>query len=134
MSASRRVLIAGSNGLLGQKVTELFARGTSYQIMLSSIEPSSVFPVPEAQYTQVDLTVKRQVKQLVTSFEPDVIINCAAMTNVDACEKEREAAWKVNVGGVENLIDAARHADIRIDDVLDATLNLVRGPRASVTD
>ena len=114
MSASRRVLIVGSNGLLGQKVTELFARGTSYQIMLSSIEPSSVFPVPEAQYTQVDLTVKRQGKQLVTSFEPDVIINCAAMTNVDACEKEREAAWKVNVGGVENLIDAARHADIRI--------------------
>jgi dTDP-4-dehydrorhamnose reductase len=58
--------------------------------------------------------VKKQVKQLVSSFEPEVIINCAAMTNVDACEKERELAWKVNVGSVENLIEAARRADTRI--------------------
>ncbi len=110
----RRVLIVGSNGLLGQKVTELFVRGTNYQIMLSSIEAAPVFPVAEAQYAAVDLTVKKQVKQLVSSFEPDVMINCAAMTNVDACEKERELAWKVNVGSVENLIEAARRADTRI--------------------
>ncbi|HEX9007104.1 MAG TPA: NAD(P)-dependent oxidoreductase, partial [Bacteroidota bacterium] len=103
-----------SNGLLGQKVTELFVRGTNYQIMLSSLEPAPVFPVGEAQYAAVDLTVKKQVKQLVSSFEPDVIINCAAMTNVDACEKEREQAWKVNVGSVEHLIEAARRADTRI--------------------
>ncbi len=110
----RRVLIVGSNGLLGQKVTELFVRGTNYQIMLSSLESTPVFPVAEAQYAAVDLTVKKQIKQLVSSFEPDVIINCAAMTNVDACEKEREQAWKVNVGSVENLIEAARRADTRI--------------------
>jgi dTDP-4-dehydrorhamnose reductase len=36
------------------------------------------------------------------------------MTNVDACEKERELAWKVNVGGVENIIEAAKRIDATV--------------------
>jgi dTDP-4-dehydrorhamnose reductase len=45
---------------------------------------------------------------LLARAEPDVIVNCAAITNVDACETERELAWKVNVGGVENIVEAAQ--------------------------
>ena len=58
--------------------------------------------------SQVDITARKEVRDLVSSCSPDVIINCAALTNVDACETERELAWKINVGGVENLADAAR--------------------------
>jgi dTDP-4-dehydrorhamnose reductase len=54
------------------------------------------------------------VRDAVSAVNPEVIINCAAMTNVDACETEREAAWKINVGGVEHLIDAARKKGITI--------------------
>jgi dTDP-4-dehydrorhamnose reductase len=59
-------------------------------------------------YTQLDITNKSDVKSLVTSFRPDIIVNAAAMTNVDACETQRELAWKVNVIGVENLVEVAR--------------------------
>ena len=104
----KRIMIIGSNGLLGQKVAELCIRGSNYQLMLCSVEPTSLITLPDVPYTMLDMTVKKEVKDAVTSFEPDVVLNCAAMTNVDACERERELAWKVNVTGLENIIEAAR--------------------------
>ena len=112
--SSRRVLIIGCNGLLGQKVTELFVRGSSYTIALASLEPQPLQQFPSVNYVQFDMTSKKEVRQLVYGAEPNVIINCAAMTNVDACENERELAWKINVGGLENLIEAARRNNARI--------------------
>ncbi len=50
----------------------------------------------------------RNVLKVVDELEPGVIINAAAVTDVDLCEKERELAWKVNVSGVENLAYAAK--------------------------
>jgi dTDP-4-dehydrorhamnose reductase len=109
-----RVLIIGSNGLLGQKVAELLIRGSNYEITLGSVEPAPVRALVSAEYAQVDITVRKEVRDLVSSCSPDVIINCAAMTNVDACETDRELAWKINVGGVENLADAARKNAIHV--------------------
>jgi dTDP-4-dehydrorhamnose reductase len=106
--STRRLIILGSNGLLGQKVTELFVRGTNHQILLSSVEPAPLVPFPDLRYVQADLTSKKAVKDLFVSHEPDTVINCAAMTNVDACEKERELAWRINVGGLENIVESAR--------------------------
>ncbi len=103
-----RVLVVGSNGLLGQKMSELLARGSPYTVYLTSIENKPITPIQSVDYAQLDITVKKDVRQLVAAVGPDVIVNCAAMTNVDACEHERELAWRINVGGVENLIEAAR--------------------------
>ena len=110
----KRILITGSNGLLGQKVTELLVRGSAYVITLASHADKSVKPLASASYVQMDITSKKEVKHVVFSCEPDVIVNCAAMTNVDACEKERELAWKINVEGVEHLVEAARKNNARI--------------------
>jgi dTDP-4-dehydrorhamnose reductase len=127
--SERRVLIVGSNGLLGQKTAELFIRGTTNKVTLSSVEPVPVFPIPDIDYVQTDLTSKKAVKSLVAACEPDVIINCAAMTNVDACEKERELAWKINVGAVENLIEYSRRTSARIVHVSsDYVFNGHNGP------
>jgi dTDP-4-dehydrorhamnose reductase len=105
---NRRMLVFGCNGLLGQKVAELLVRGTPASVTLTSFENAPVRPMEPAEYIQADITSKKDVKQVVAHSEPDVIINCAAMTDVDACETERETAWKVNVGGVEHIIEAAR--------------------------
>lgn len=109
-----RVLVIGSNGLLGQKIAELLVRGSPYTVFLASIENKPVVPVQSATYTQVDVTAKKELKQLIQSAKPDVIVNCAAMTNVDACERERELAWRVNVGGVENIAEAVRVTEAKI--------------------
>jgi dTDP-4-dehydrorhamnose reductase len=110
----RRVLVMGSNGLLGQKVAEMLVRGTSAVITLSSLEEAPVRVMEPAVYVKADMTLKKEVRQLVAQAEPDVIINCAAMTNVDACETERELAWKINVGGIENIIEASRRTDATV--------------------
>jgi dTDP-4-dehydrorhamnose reductase len=59
-------------------------------------------------YTQLDITNRSDVKSLVTSYRPDIIINTAAISSVDYCESQREAAWRVNVNGIEHLTVAAR--------------------------
>jgi dTDP-4-dehydrorhamnose reductase len=103
-----RVLVVGSNGLLGQKVAEQLIRGSGYTITLASVEPASIRPLASAEYVQLDITSRKDVRELITRRTPNVIINCAAMTNVDACETERDLAWRINVGGVENLVDGAK--------------------------
>lgn len=66
------------------------------------------------RYRRLDTSVKRDVQQTVEEFEPDVIVNTAAVTDVDACETERERAWKTNVHGVENLAYAAKLSGARL--------------------
>lgn len=107
------ILIAGSNGLLGQSVSKMFLRETDHNILLTSAEGES-YLYERAEYRQLDITKKDELKKAASAFSPDLIINCAAFTNVDLCETERELSWKLNVDGVKNLIIAARMNDARI--------------------
>lgn len=110
----KRVLITGSNGLLGQKLVELFSNSPTYRLLLTSRQPVSVFSNDQLQYRKLDTTNKADVQSVVEEFEPDVIINAAAMTNVDKCETEREPAWRCNVGSVENILHAAKLSGARV--------------------
>jgi dTDP-4-dehydrorhamnose reductase len=104
----KRILICGSNGLLGQRLALLLSGNTEYEVLNTSRQRSFVFDHQLFDYTQLDITQKSDVKSLVSSFQPDVILNAAAATNVDWCETHRDEAWKINVVGVENLVEAAR--------------------------
>jgi len=106
----RRILITGSNGLLGQKIVELLSQSRSYILHLVSSQEDSVFPADTAPYTRVDIIDRKQVSRIIEEFQPDTIVNTAALTNVDSCESNREGAWKVNVHGVENLVHAGKLA------------------------
>ena len=55
---------------------------------------------------EIDITNKTEVDQTVKQFSPHVIINCAAMTNVDACELSQKQCWDINVNGVKYLTNA----------------------------
>jgi dTDP-4-dehydrorhamnose reductase len=94
--SAKKVLIIGSNGLLGQKMAEILLRGSPHQVILSSVEAFPSVHLQSAPYHQLDATVRKDVRQLFAGTHPDAVINCAAMTNVDLCETEREAAWKIN--------------------------------------
>ena len=106
--SNKKILVIGSNGLLGQKLCEIIVRGGAYNLTIASIEDKPLRHVVGAQYMICDITNKKDVKNVVAACRPDVIINAAAMTNVDACETEREMCWKINVEGVEHIIDAAK--------------------------
>ena len=107
-------MVLGCNGLLGQKVSELIARGTSCELILCSRSEKPLAPIPDVPYVRVDITKRREVRNAVAEWEPHAIVNAAAMTNVDKCETEKELAWKINVGGVENIVEAARRTDATV--------------------
>lgn len=97
----KRILIIGSNGMLGQRLAEFYLAQENVELLCSSNEESSF--IPEVHYSQIDITKKNNVRDLIVGFAPDVVINTAAYTNVDKAESEQELAWKVNVSGVDNI-------------------------------
>ncbi|MCX7874996.1 MAG: dTDP-4-dehydrorhamnose reductase [Melioribacteraceae bacterium] len=97
----KRILIVGSNGMLGQRLTEYFLKNNDVELLCASSEEKSL--IPNVEYKQLDIIQKNDVKKIITNFFPDFILNAAAYTNVDKAETERELCWKINVKGVENL-------------------------------
>ena len=110
----RRVVITGSNGLLGQKITELLSQSQAYSLHLTSSQEEPVVRSDQTPYTRMDITDRGQVTKVIDELQPDTIINTAAVTNVDLCETNRESAWRVNVNGVENLVHAGKLAGSHI--------------------
>ncbi|HEY6951789.1 MAG TPA: dTDP-4-dehydrorhamnose reductase [Bacteroidota bacterium] len=110
----KRILLCGSNGLLGQKLSLLLSSNTAYEVLNTSRDRSFVFDDRLFDYTQLDITHKGDVKSLISSFQPSVIINAAGATNVDWCETHREEAWNINVVGVENLVEASRKVGAKL--------------------
>jgi dTDP-4-dehydrorhamnose reductase len=108
-----KILITGANGLLGQAVVNLFKRETDYNLIISSFEEQPFF-YTESHYYELDITKRDALKKIMTELSPDVIINCAAYTDVDKCETERELCWRLNVDAVKNLIIASRMNNSRI--------------------
>ncbi|MCB2205969.1 NAD(P)-dependent oxidoreductase [bacterium] len=106
-----RILITGAHGLLGQKLALMFGRETDDELLLTDLAPKTFFLHDRFDYQQLDITRLGDVKSLVSSFRPDVIINTAAMTNVDGCEEDRRGSWQLNVDGVKNLLIPARRID-----------------------
>jgi dTDP-4-dehydrorhamnose reductase len=110
----KRILICGANGLLGQRLSLMLNTQNDYEVLNTSIERSYVYDNKLFDYNQLDVTNRSDVKSLVSSFQPDVILNAAAATNVDWCESNREEAWKINVTAVENLTEASRKVDAKL--------------------
>jgi len=108
-----KVFITGANGLLGQAITSVFTRETGWKLICSSVEDKSFLDYGHT-YEKLDITNKEDVKRIISEHKPDVIVNCAAFTNVDACETEHEACWKLNVDGLKNLIIAARREGSKV--------------------
>lgn len=102
----KTILIAGTNGLLGQKLFQIF--NEKFQIIATGME-DRFYPNPNnGKYRQFDITDATQCKELFSELKPEVVINAASVTNVDACETEKEECWNVNVKGLENLAKAAK--------------------------
>lgn len=102
-----KVLITGSNGLLGQKIVKLILEKGQDEL-IATARGVNRLPYPESNYRfdQMDITDQSQVDKVIDKYSPDVVIHTAAMTNVDQCETDREDCWKQNVDAVEYLITA----------------------------
>ncbi|MEQ9402173.1 MAG: SDR family oxidoreductase [Cyclobacteriaceae bacterium] len=100
-----KVLITGANGLLGQKLVERYESNPSVEVVATGKGANRNRP-GNYSYVSMDVTSASEVSSIMAMVIPDVVINTAAMTNVDQCELERELCWSLNVTAVENLIRA----------------------------
>ena len=94
-----KILITGVNGLVGNSLYRLL-QDSDHILFFSSRNLEGL-----ANY-KMDITDKAEVNSFFKSERPDVVINSAAMANVDLCEEEQDLCWKVNVEGVQNLVEA----------------------------
>ena len=102
-----RILITGSNGLLGQKVVDLcLSKGLPF--LATSSGENRYSKCPETQYQTLDITDEANIKAVFDQYLPTHIIHTAAMTNVDACEAHPEACDLVNRQAVYMLARASQ--------------------------
>lgn len=97
-----KVLLTGCRGQLGLELCRQFSNTQKkYEVM-------------ETDVHNLDITNQRQVLSITESLKPDIVINCAAYTNVDACEIDELNAFRVNAIGAQNLSVGANKAGARM--------------------
>lgn len=109
--SKRRILITGSNGLLGQKLVAALRNAPGWELLATS-RGSDRTPDPLGRhYRGLDITDAEQVRNVFEVFAPEVVVHAAAMTNVDACELDPAACRTQNVTATEHLVRAAEQCD-----------------------
>ena len=86
-----KVLVTGANGMLGQDLCPIF-------------EDAGAFVI-ETDVDTLDITNHEQVKQVLSDIRPDLVVHCAAYTNVDKAEEDLKNAELINVTGTENIAE-----------------------------
>lgn len=102
-AVSGRVLVIGASGMLGRDVCARFA--PHFALITASRRSGDVL---------VDITDPRSVREAIAHVAPDVVILCAAYTNVDGCERDPDEAYRVNAFGAANVASACVDAGARL--------------------
>jgi dTDP-4-dehydrorhamnose reductase len=102
-----KILITGSNGLLGQKLVKLCINKAIDFVATSSGENRNPECANENYYS-MDITSRHQIKEVFTATLPTAVIHTAAMTNVDECEKSPASCHQINVMGTAFLLAEAQ--------------------------
>ena len=106
------VWIAGARGQLGSAIYKILHENVNVEVLTSDLD--------------VDVRNMVDVDSFASMNHPDVIINCAGMTDLAMCERNVEEAYRVNALGARNLSIAARKVNAKLihistDDVFDGT-------------
>ena len=91
----KKVLITGSNGQLGKALNQQLKDNKNFQVINTDVD-------------ELDITKFSEVNEFVKKINPNIIINCAAHTAVDICEKQKDKAYRINAVGPKNLSVTAK--------------------------
>ena len=96
-----KILITGSNGLLGQKLVYKLKERKDVEVIATARGENRLVDKDGYTYESLDISDYENTKSIFAKHKPDAIINSAAMTNVDACEVDKDAALLLNATAVE---------------------------------
>lgn len=109
-----KILVTGSNGLLGQKIVYKLKENPQVQLFATARGANRLVDTSGYGYDSMDIADKQSVDTIVDMLQPDCIIHCAAQTNVDYCELNQEECRKANVDGVKNIVAACEKNNIHL--------------------
>ena len=110
-----KILITGCKGQLGNELQDIIKSGRSEIGEVSDVIKKS--EIIALDVDELDITNLEQVKNKINDLKPDVVINCAAATNVDGCESNEDFAFKVNSIGPRNLAIASAEIGAKLVQV-----------------
>ncbi|MDN3585901.1 SDR family oxidoreductase [Pedobacter aquatilis] len=108
----KTILTTGSNGLLGQKITEKVLTEGRVKLIATS-KGANRYPTSIGyDYAEMDIQDAAQVRAVIERYKPDAIIHTAAMTNVDTSEANKELCHQLNVDATQNLVSLCEELNI----------------------
>lgn len=102
------ILLTGSNGLLGQKIIYALCHKKNVTLIATSKGNNRTAKKDGYVYEPLDITDEKALSDIISKYKPTSIINTAAMTNVDACETDKENCRRMNVDAVKYLTDQCK--------------------------
>lgn len=120
-----KILVTGATGMLGYDLCKVLAEKNNI-IGLSRGKQSVRGGLPSLDFVRADITDKKDLTDIILKHKPDLIIHSAAIADVDFCELNPDAAFKVNTEGTGNVAEAAKKTDsyliyVSTDYVFDGT-------------
>ena len=109
-----RILITGSNGLLGQKIIYGYKNDHDVELIATARGENRMLNKEGYEFRVLDISNRTEVFNVLSDVKPDCVINTAAMTNVDACELNHQECDLLNVSAVQNLADACDENNIHL--------------------
>ena len=110
-----RILVTGTNGLLGQKLVALLRTQPDVELVATSRGPNKLAELyPDVRFLSLDVSSKAAVARVLAQVRPTHVIHTAAMTNVDECELNRDACWLHNVTAVEHMVAACEAHNVHL--------------------
>lgn len=106
-----KILVIGGGGQLGGKLISL-CRGKNYETYSTYLTRRP--PLEESRAFPLDKRQTAAIGTLIEQIRPDVVIDTAALTNVDYCESHRDEAWQVNAEGTRKLALACKQVKAKI--------------------
>lgn len=101
-----KILVTGARGMLGRYLVEMLSN--------LPVAENGGLEVIATERKQLDITHQQNILRFVSDCKPDVIVNCAAFTNVDACETQVSEAFAVNATGAKNVAIAGKEVGAKV--------------------
>src|SRR6476469_2892699 len=99
-----KILVTGSNGLLGQKLVARLHQEPGVELVATSRGRNKLAEhYPAVRFVSLDVSNATQVQQVLSREQPTHVIHTAALTNADECELNRATCWQHNVSAVKHL-------------------------------
>ncbi|MBC7488012.1 MAG: SDR family oxidoreductase [Cytophagaceae bacterium] len=125
----KTILVTGSNGLLGQKLTDLLKGNSKYNLIATARGEDRYPDKTGYKYVSLDIANPQEVEKILSIYKPDAVIHTAAMTNVDQCESDHAGCDELNVKAVQYIADACDKRNIYLTHLsTDFIFNGEKGP------